>query len=256
MKRELAIVSFAVAGFMASATTTWAIPYVFTFSGADVMEYKLSSAADGTTPADINLNDGARRYTFDTDNGGTGSWSSWLKTTRNMFDDWADTTKSRLTMFNLWGFGDIQTQYGDSNVTAWGEQFTIASWDDNGAANKNWASVIYSDDDTLGKDVLTFYSKTGYADALKFDAKGPTFSFTLDLDPDTTPWLNDKDGRLVFWFGGVMANKNDDYMGIFQGNMVLKGVAAPVPEPTTILLFGAGLAGLAAVGRKSRKSNS
>ncbi len=35
--------------------------------------------------------------------------------------------------------------------------------------------------------------------------------------------------------------------------MVLTGVSTPVPEPGTVLLFGAGLLGLAGVARRKRQ---
>lgn len=46
-------------------------------------------------------------------------------------------------------------------------------------------------------------------------------------------------------------NNNDFYLYLKAGNLQ---TGSPVPEPTTMLLFGAGIAGLAAVGRR-RKVN-
>ena len=207
------------------------------------MNYSTAYAPDGKTPADIFMYDGARRFTPDT---GSAS-SSWLSSSRADFVTMATTSGYALGMFNLWGFGG----FGGADAAAWGETFSVGSWTDSGTATMGWASGLFSDPDTLGKTVLGF-GRTAAGNALSFNAlTWPTFTFTLDL-PDSTPWLSGKAGELVFWFGGYMVENATDVdaaiVGRLQGNMVLD----PVPEPATMLLFGAGLAGLVAVGRRKK----
>jgi hypothetical protein len=247
-KKALAFIT--LTALMTTASSTWATSYTYTFSGEELMSYVKASGPAGSTAADLGIYNGAMRYTFATDSG-TGSWSSWLAGTSGLFKDWANDTSSRLTMFNLWGYGDYQT----ANATDWGEQFKVTSWT-KGQADKNWISQLLQDAGTLDKEVLAFGSITGYYNALSFNGSDyPTFSFTLDLDDNTTPWYQGVKGQLVFWYGGDMVNADDIYRGNLQGNMVLAGEASTVPEPTTMLLFGVGLVGLAAKTRKKAKKS-
>jgi hypothetical protein len=241
-KQALAFITMMT--LMSTASSTWATQYKYTFSGADLMHYITATASDGNTPADIGMYDGARRFTSVTG----GASSSWLGSSTVAFQTMATTSGNALAMFNLWGFGG-------ADAAAWGETFSVGSWTNSGTATMDWTSFLFSDPvDTFGNTVLAF-ARTVTGNALSFNAASwPTFTFTLDLS-DSTSWYTGTPGDLVFWFGGYMVNSATDIeadtVGRLQGNMVLEG--QPVPEPATMLLFGAGLAGLAAVGRRKKK---
>ena len=232
---------------LSTTTTSWAASYRFTFTGADLMSYYASLGyGDATTPATLPLLDGALK--FKPSATGVPDLYSWRTSTQDAFNTMATTSGYGLATFHLWGYG------GDA-ATFWGETLTLPanSWTNTGTADSGWASGLLSDAGTGYQTVLSF-GRTITGAAIAFGGpNSPNFSFTIDL-PDSTTWLDSTEGKLAFWFGGYLVDSDYIEVGTLQGNMVLTGTQVPVPEPTTLLLFGAGLIGMVAVGRKNQKN--
>jgi hypothetical protein len=173
---------------------------------------------------------------------------------------------------------DALVNSGDATEIAWvntklGTSFTAADFTKTEGVDSDWTwYVVDGDSDKLAFDLLSdggyFFVKTGnYAvDGLTKDQK----NFKLDLpshflysNEASSDWgvvsLSKIAGNVntflaINGYSNVTVKSFDvtkfSHVGEFGGG---NGGGDPVPEPTTMLLFGAGLAGLAGVSRKGRK---
>ncbi len=265
MKKLLTGLTLAAAGLMASSFEVQATPYTFVFTGEDILYTQaVLFGTGGDTPVEAGIYDGASRVTMGSEVYTT--YESGAETleyytnflTPAMDEDW------RMTMFNLWGLGDLSNSFGDANATGWGEEFDVGSWSFSGrVGSSGWISLLYSDSNTLGEEVPTYASldiPSGEAYANGIDFSAPelyTFSITVDLDDSFAGWYNNEVGTLTFWLGGIFVDSNSYLKANYQTNMVLTAEgAAPVPEPSVFMLFWTGLVGLLVTQRKKIFSSS
>ncbi len=78
------------------------------------------------------------------------------------------------------------------------------------------------------------------------------YDFTLIADADVTPWFTLVDQNTILdSITGLPVDFSSDST-VYLDNVQINSVAAPVPEPSTLLLVGAGLAGLAVMRKRTR----
>ena len=91
--------------------------------------------------------------------------------------------------------------------------------------------------------------------------KGTTYQFEYSLTPDQLDVFDDEGRGNVNVAANVVFNHPDwarfwdNDFAITRVAIAVETAAAPVPEPATLLLLGTGLVGMAAIGRKRKKSD-
>ncbi len=238
--------------------------YRFTINGADLMSYKLQDTEgndENKSAADNGIYNGARYYKGRKK--ADPHARNYISSEKDKFNTWATTTTARLTDFNIWGY--------DGNGANWGEIYKVYDWPEDPVSDSAawsgyrtpwpWGSFDDYADKKIGygahyNDGELLGWESDYANGLGFNLLNNikfTFQIVFDMDDpafdnNTSPWYNGKEGQMVVWFGGGMADKNDDFVSYYEGNIILQGT--PVPEPATILLFALGILGFTGLTRK------
>jgi hypothetical protein len=259
MKKALVVLCVAALAVTVLGSAEAAIKeYQFSFTAADVLNYVIADGADGSTPAQNGLFDGARLKRNGL-SGGAGSYRSYVTSQHNGFTSWANTTTDRMLSFNLWGL--------DGRGAGWGEDFKPLDWTSH-TSSSGWTPYDSAWPSSWGAPPAGYltteiigWDANSYGDGFTFkdsNLASQIFTFNVKFDTDNAFWGQDTNGapnslstpELTFWVGGYFDN---DYWGsdnsyyIYEGNMVLTG--REVPEPMTIMLGILGLGSVAGLRR-------
>ncbi|WP_028580022.1 PEP-CTERM sorting domain-containing protein [Desulfogranum japonicum] len=258
MNKLLASLTATAAGCLFFSTGAQAASYTFEFNANDILYIEgVLFGNGGSTPTAADIYNGATRvvmgdtvYTTYTSGADTAAFQT------NFYNE-ALANDYRLTSFNLWGLGDIS----GASASDWGEEYVVDGWDFSGSVGASgWYAFLYSDSGTLDETVPVYASLelsdgASYANGISYtysesELAAFTFTITFDLDDSFDGWYLDQYGDLVFWIGGTFVDADGNLVASYQTNMLL--TANGVPEPGSMMLFGAGMLGITAVIRRKK----
>lgn len=152
---------------------------------------------------------------------------------------------------SLWLYNQ---SWGLSGNGTWGSGRNgyLGIWPNDGPVTINFTNAI------SGFGVfMNYVVEQGYSSVISisaFDSSNALLeTYNVLNDPISTP-----SGTNAGGFRGILRNSSDIAhiqfygQGIVLDDLTFQSDANPVPEPATMLLFGTGIAGLAAVGRRKR----
>lgn len=269
-KPSVILIPILTAITLAVSTTVFAASmatYEFTLTGIQMMSYTVFNGAPGSSPVDNGLYSGARLF------------KTWDDPSRTYTAQFASYQQSSNTDFVLWTLGedkiiDLQLWGYGGHGNNWGESYKVQSWGAASSTDPNWHSYIDSWDSSWGPaptnngDLLDWWASDDaewdydYNHGFSFHQTSyPDFIFNLTLDMDdptfygsSSPWFNNQEGQMVFWFGAWTMNAAGQFTGFYEGNVILQGeLVNTVPEPASLLLFSMGIVTVLAGTRYRKK---